>query len=92
MVEFKIHVFMHHYSTNLNLVIKSIPLRLTIFKSRKVLEFLIFKSKLFISMAGDGKKEFIKKIMFTTKEGIILLLVHVSYALLTLGSVLKKYP
>ena len=43
-------------------------------------------------MAGDGKKEFIKKIMFTTKEGIFLLLVHVSYALLTLGSVLKKYP
>ena len=85
MVEFKIHVFMHHYSTNLNLVIKSIPLRLwqlktefedglinlknTIFKSRKVLEFLIFKSKLFISMAGDGKKEFIKKLCLPLKRG-----------------------
>ena len=36
-------------------------------KTGKVL-FLIFKSKLFHLMAVDGKKEFIKKFMFTTEE------------------------
>ena len=46
-----------------------INLKNTFFKSKKVLEFLIFKSKLFISITGDGKKELLNKNMFTTKEG-----------------------
>ena len=48
-------------------------------KAEKVLESIIFKSKLFHSITVDGKEEFIKK------------LVLVFYVLLTLGSILKRY-
>ena len=48
-------------------------------KAGKVLEFLIFESKLFRSMAVDGKK------------GGILLLVLALHASLMVGSILKKY-
>ena len=55
-------------------------------KSRKIVRMShIFKSKLFHSITVDGKK--VK--MFSTEEGM-LLLVLVLYALLTLGSILKR--
>ena len=57
-------------------------------KAEKLLEFLIFKSKLFNSMAVDGKK-IIKKLCLPLKKGI-LSLVLVLNALLTLGSVLRR--
>ena len=59
-------------------------------KAEKVLKFLIFKSKFVHSMTGDRKKEFIKKLCFPLKRGI-LSLVLVLYALLMLGRILKKY-
>ena len=41
-------------------------------KAEKLLEFLIFKSRLFNSMTVDGKKNY-KKIMFTAKEGNLII-------------------
>ena len=67
-----------------------INFKMLFLKAEKVLEFLIFKSKLFHWMTVDGKKEFIKRIYLPLKRGI-LSLVLVLYALLTLGSILKKY-
>ena len=49
---------------------------------------LIFKSTLFHAIAGDGKKEFIKCLALKRE---MLLLVLVLHALLTLGSILKRY-
>ena len=66
-----------------------INFKILFLKAEKVSEFLNFKSKLFHSMTVDGKKEFIKKLCLALKRGIILVLVL--YALLTLGSVLKRY-
>ena len=45
--------------------------KIVFLKAEKVL-FLIIKSKLFHFMAVDGKKEFIKKSMFTTEEGNLI--------------------
>ena len=56
-----------------------INFKILFLKAEKVLESIIFKSKLFHSIIVDGKEEFIKK------------LVLVFYVLLTLGSVLKIY-
>ena len=91
---------------NLNLAINLIPLglwqlkiqledglinfKILFLKAEKVLEFLIFKSKLFHSITVDGKKEFIKKLCLPLKWGI-LSLVLVLYALLMLGIILKWY-
>ena len=91
---------------NLNLVINLIPLglwqlktefedglinfKILFLKAEKVLEFLIFKSKLFHSMTVDGKKRIYKKLCLPLKRGI-LSLVLVLYALLTLGSILRRY-
>ena len=49
-----------------------INLKNTFFKSIKVLEFLIFKSKLFISMTGDGIRIYKKKICFPLKRGVVI--------------------
>ena len=48
-----------------------INFKILFLKAEKVLEFLIFKSKLFHSMTVDGKKEFIKKICLPLKRGIL---------------------
>ena len=56
-----------------------INFKILFLKAEKVLESIIFKSKLFHSITVDGKEEFIKK------------LVLVFYVLLTLGSILKRY-
>ena len=56
-----------------------INFKILFLKAEKVLESIIFKSKLFHSITVDGKEEFIKK------------LVLVFYVLLTLGSILKIY-
>ena len=45
-----------------------INFKILFLKAEKVSEFLNFKSKLFHSMTVDGKKEFIKKVTFTTEE------------------------
>ena len=58
-------------------------------KSKKVSEFLIFKSKLFHSVTVDGKKIIPKKLCLPLKRGM-LLLVLVLYALLSPGSILKR--
>ena len=61
----------------------------TFLKSRKIFRIsLIFKSTLFHAIAGDGKKEFIKCLALKRE---MLLLVLVLHALLTLGSILKRY-
>ena len=73
---------------NLNLVINLIPLglwqlkiefedglinfKILFLKAEKVLEFLIFKSKLFHSMTVDWKKRIYRKIIFTTEEGNLI--------------------
>ena len=91
--------------SNFNLVINLTPLglwqlkiefedglinfKILFLKAEKVLEFLIFKSKLFHSMTVDGKKEFIKKICLSLKRGILQLIL-VLYAWLTLGSILER--
>ena len=88
---------------NLSLVITLIPLGLwqlkiefedglvnftiLFLKAEKVLEFLIFKSKLFHSMTVDGKKEFIKNYVYRWRRELVLVL----YVLLTLGSIFKRY-
>ena len=48
-----------------------INFKILFLKAEKVLEFLIFKSKLFHSMTVDGKKESIKKICLPLKRGIL---------------------
>ena len=68
-----------------------INFKILLLKAGKVLEFLVFKSKLFHSMTVEGKKEFIKKLCLSLKR-VILSLVLVLYPLLTLGSILKRYP
>ena len=45
-----------------------INFKILFLKAEKGSEFLNFKSKLFHSMTVDGKKEFIKKVTFTTEE------------------------
>ena len=67
-----------------------INLKILFLKAEKGSEFLNFKSKLLHSMTVDGKKEFIKKLRLPLKSGM-LLLVLVLYALLILGSILKRY-
>ena len=67
-----------------------INFKILFLKAEKVLEYLIFKSKLFHSITVDGKKEFIKKWCLPLKRRI-LSLVLVLYALLTLGSILERY-
>ena len=67
-----------------------INFKILFLKAEKVSEFLNFKSKLFHSMTVDGKKEFIKKLCLPLKSRM-LLLVLVLYALLILGSILKRY-
>ena len=67
-----------------------INFKILFLKAEKVLEYLIFKSKLFHSITVDGKKEFIKKWCLPLKRRI-LSLVLVFYALLTLGSILERY-
>ena len=67
-----------------------INFKILFLKAEKVLEFLIFKSKLFHSMTVDGKKEFIKKLCLPLKRGIFSL-VLLLYVLLTLVSILKRY-
>ena len=59
-------------------------------KGEKVSEFLISKSKLFHSMTVDGIKEFLKKLCLPLNRGMLLLFL-VLYALLMLGSILKRY-
>ena len=59
-------------------------------KGEKVSEFLILKSKLFHSMTVDGIKEFLKKLCLPLNRGMLLLFL-VLYALLMLGSILKRY-
>ena len=44
-----------------------INFKIIFLKAEKVLEFLIFKSKLFNSKTIDGKKEFIKKLCLPLK-------------------------
>ena len=48
-------------------------LKILFLKAEKVLEFLIFNSKLFRSMTVDEKKRIYKKILFTTKEGNLII-------------------
>ena len=67
-----------------------INFKILLLKAEMVLEFLVFKSKLFHSMTVEGKKEFIKKLCLSLKR-VILSLVLVLYPLLTLGSILKRY-
>ena len=67
-----------------------INFKILFLKAEKVSEFLNFKSKLLHSMTVDGKKEFIKKLCLPLKSRM-LLLVLVLYALLILGSILKRY-
>ena len=67
-----------------------INFKILLLKAEKVLEFLVFKSKLFHSMTVEGKKEFIKKLCLSLKR-VTLSLVLVLYPLLTLGSILKRY-
>ena len=45
-----------------------INFKILFLKAEKGSEFLNFKSKLFHSMTVNGKKEFIKKVTFTTEE------------------------
>ena len=89
---------------NLNLLINLIPLglrqlkiefedglknfKILCLKAAEISEFLTFKSKLFHSMAINGKKN-IKKLWLPLKTGI-LSLVPVLYASLTLESILKR--
>ena len=48
-------------------------LKILFLKAEKVLEFFIFNSKLFRSMTVDEKKRIYKKILFTTKEGNLII-------------------
>ena len=50
-----------------------INFKILFLKAEKVLEVLIFKSKLFYSMAIDEEKRIYKKIMFTTEEGNLII-------------------
>ena len=50
-----------------------INFKILFLKAEKVLEFLIFKSKLLYSMAVDGGKKFIKKLCLLLKRGILSL-------------------
>ena len=70
-----------------------INFKIFLLKAEKVLEFLIFKFQLFHSMTVDEKIEFVKEVCVVMKLLLMemLLLVLVLYALLTLGSILKKY-
>ena len=70
-----------------------INFKILLLKAEKVLEFLIFKFQLFRSMTVDEKIEFLKELCVVMKLLLMemLLLVLVLYALLTLGSILKKY-
>ena len=67
-----------------------INFKILFLKAEKVIEFLIFNSNLFHSVAVDGKKEFIEKSCLPLKREIFSL-IPVLYVLLTLGSILKRY-
>ena len=67
-----------------------INFKIIFLKVEKASEFFIFKSKLFHAMTVDRKKELLKKLCLGLKLGM-LLLVLVLYALLRLGSILKRY-
>ena len=69
---------------------KSFHFKILFFKDKKVSEILIFRSKLFHSMTVDGKREFLKKFCLQLKRKM-LLLVLLLYALLALGSTLKRH-
>ena len=64
-----------------------INFKILFLKAEKILEFLIFKSKLFHSVTVDGKKKIIKKLCLPLKRGI-LSLVLVLYVLLTVRGIL----
>ena len=49
-------------------------LKILLLKAEKVSEFLIFKSKLFHSMAVDGEKGFLKNLCLALKWIMLLLL------------------
>ena len=59
-------------------------------KMEKLLEFLILLSRLFHSVAMDGKYEFLKKVCLTCNWGISSVFL-VLYVLLTLGILLTRY-
>ena len=64
---------------------------MVLLKAEKRSEFFIFNSNIFHLMTVDEKKkEFLNKLCLASWWGM-LLLVLVLYALLTLGSILKRY-
>ena len=66
-----------------------INFKILFLKAEEVLEVLIFKSKLFHSVAVYGKKKIHKTLCLPLKKGI-LSLVLVLYASLMLRSILKR--
>ena len=68
-----------------------INVKILFLKAEKVLEYLIFTSKLFHSITVDGKKEFVKKWCLPLKRRILSLVLVLYALLLTLGSILERY-